>query len=36
VFLTDLAVGPHTFLVRGVDNAGKVDFLPAAKSWTIE
>ena len=36
VFLADLAVGPHTFLVRGVDNAGKVDFLPAAKSWTIE
>ncbi|HTB14006.1 MAG TPA: hypothetical protein VK752_20675 [Bryobacteraceae bacterium] len=36
VFLDDLAVGPHTFLVRAVDSAGNVDLSPATKSWTIE
>lgn len=36
VFLGDLAVGPHTFLVRAVDSAGNVDLSPATKSWTIE
>jgi hypothetical protein len=36
VFLYDLAVGPHTFLVRAVDSAGNVDLSPATKSWSIE
>jgi hypothetical protein len=36
VFLTDLPVGPHTFLVRAIDSAGNVDFVPAKKSWSVE
>jgi hypothetical protein len=36
VFLYELAVGPHTFLVRAVDDAGNVDPSPATKSWIIE
>jgi hypothetical protein len=31
-----LAVGPHTFDVRGADVAGNVDETPATYSWTVE
>jgi len=34
--LHDLEVGPHTLLVRAVDEEGNVDITPASWSWTIE
>ena len=33
---SDLAIGPHTFEVRAVDEAANVDATPASYSWTIE
>ena len=36
VIYTGLADGPHSFAVRALDIAGRVDPSPAAASWTID
>ena len=33
---TNLPAGPHTFLVRALDEAGNVDDSPASYEWTVD